>query len=132
MTQKTSEYAKIFAALVVQQYEIACDVLDVPQLPDETDEPLTGEVPTLILTGQLDARTPAFLADRVEQSLQNARQFVFPAGTHVQIGEFNFCAAELMVSFLNDVTAGLSADCLQDLRPVNFILPDGTLTQGEE
>ena len=132
LAEDTTEYARIFAALVVQQYKIACDVLNVPQLPDETDQPLTGEMPTLILTGQLDARTPAFLADRVEQALPIAQQFVFPAGTHVQLGEFNFCAAELMVSFLNDVTADLSADCLQDLRPVNFVLPDGTFSQGEE
>lgn len=132
MTEDTSEYARRFAALVVQQYQIACDILDVPLLPDETDAPLASEVPTLILTGQLDARTPAFLADRVEQNLPNARQLVFPAGTHVQLGELNFCAAELMVSFLNNPSGDFADDCLRGLKPVNFALPDGALSQDEK
>ncbi len=128
-TPDTSEYASLFSGLVGEQYNTACETLALPELSPDTDEPLRADVPTLILTGQLDARTPAFLADKVEESLPNAQQFVFPSGTHVQIGEFNRCAASLLVKFLADVSNVVSAPCLNELEPVNFVLPDGSLSR---
>ncbi len=129
LTESSSDYARVFAAQVAQQYTVACSVLDVPQLSAETDLPVDTDAPVLILTGALDARTPSFLADKIATDTPTAHHFKFPAGTHVQMGEFNQCAAQIMTSFLNDLSSSPDDACMETLKPINFSLLDGTTTQ---
>lgn len=74
------------------------------------------DVPTLILSGGLDAATPTYRSEIVDRSLPDARLVVFPAGTHVQLGAVNECAARIMVSFIEEPSAPLPTDCLSGYR----------------
>lgn len=120
----TSPLAREWAQAVAREYVIACPIVDVPALPDETDVDVAVDVPTLLLSGGLDAATPTYRSEIVERALPDARMVVFPAGTHVQLGAMNECAVAIMVSFLDDRSAPLQTDCLSEFRWSGFLMPE--------
>lgn len=123
-----SRLAVLFGRQVAREYEIACEIADVPSLPDETDVDVTLDVPTLILSGGIDAQTPTYRSEIVARSLPDARMVVFPDGTHVQLGAINVCAAQIMTAFLADPESALPTECLAESRWAGFLLPDGTMS----
>jgi pimeloyl-ACP methyl ester carboxylesterase len=106
-----------------------CEIVGVPSLPDATDVDVTAAIPTLILSGGLDAQTPTFRSEVVARSLPNARLVVFPDGTHVQLGAINLCAAQIMTAFVRDPKGALPLACLDERRFPGFVLPDGSMSQ---
>ncbi len=106
-----------------------CSLINVAELPDSTDVDVTTDVPTLLLTGDLDVATPTFRSQIVADSLPNATLITFPGTTHVQIGGINLCAAQVMTQFVLDPTAELDTSCVEETVLLGFILPDGTMSQ---
>jgi hypothetical protein len=62
----------------------------------------------------------------VAKSLPRARLVVSPAGTHVQLGAVNRCAARIVTAFVRDPGAPLPLACVQESSFPGFVLPDGT------
>ena len=85
---------------------------------------VSSTLPTLILSGGLDAQTPTFRSEEVARSLPNARLVVFPDGTHVQLGAFNVCAGQIMVAFVRDPKGALPLECAQTIRFPGFVLSE--------
>ena len=123
-----SRYARVFGESVLEEYLEFCGAVDVPSLPDSTDVDVTTDVPTLILAGQLDARTPAIRSELVAETLPRATIVEFPEGTHVQLGEINLCAGEVLQAFLASPDAPLDTSCIAEIPRRGFVLPDGTLS----
>ncbi len=113
---------------MLEEYLEFCRAVNVPALPDETDVDVTTDVPTLILAGSLDARMPTFLSEIVAQGLPSATMVVFPEGTHVQLGEVNLCAGEILRAFLSDPNAAPDTGCIAEAPRLGFPLPDGTFS----
>jgi pimeloyl-ACP methyl ester carboxylesterase len=122
-------YARLFGESVAREYVRLCEIAGVPDLPDSTDVDVKSDLPTLILSGGLDAQTPTFRSEIVARALPNARLVVFPDSTHVQLGAINFCAAKIVVAFVDDPSAKLPLECVGDLRFPGFILPDGSASR---
>jgi len=120
----------LFADGVAQELVRMCEAVDVPTLPDSTDVNVASDIPTLILSGRLDAQTPTFRSEEVKKTLGSAQLVVFPDGTHVQVGAVNTCAMKIIAQFLNDPRAAMATDCLRDHRLPGFVLPDGTVSTG--
>jgi pimeloyl-ACP methyl ester carboxylesterase len=118
----------LFADAAAQELVQMCEAVDVPTLPDATDVNVASDVPTLILSGRLDAQTPTFRSEEVRKTLRNAQLVVFPDGTHVQVGAVNTCAMKVIAQFLNDPRAAVATDCLREHRLPGFVLPDGTVS----
>lgn len=95
-------------------------------LPDSTDVDVSTDVPTLILAGALDARTPALRSEIVARALPRATLVVFPEGTHVQLGEINLCAGQILEAFLSNPGAAPDSGCVADMPSRGFALPDGS------
>ena len=106
-----SRYARVFGETVFEEYLEFCAAVDVPSLPDNTDVDVTTDVPTLILAGQLDARTPAIRSELVAESFPRATIVEFPEGTHVQLGEINLCAGQISRRF-SPPDAPLDTSCI--------------------
>jgi pimeloyl-ACP methyl ester carboxylesterase len=123
-----SRYARAYGASALEEYLDFCSAIDVPALPDSTDIDVTTDVPTLILAGALDARTPAIRSELVAESLPRATIVVFPGGTHVQLGEVNLCAGDILLAFLGDPDAVPDAGCIAEMPRRGFVLPDGTMS----
>jgi pimeloyl-ACP methyl ester carboxylesterase len=102
--------------------------MGVRELPDSTDQNVTVNIPTLVLSGDLDVATPAFRSQLVVDKLPNATHVVFPGHTHVQLGQFNQCAADVFTQFIADQAAALDTSCLEETNVVGFLLPDGTFS----
>jgi pimeloyl-ACP methyl ester carboxylesterase len=122
----SSAYAITYGKSVLQQHMEFCRAVDVPGLPDSTDVDVTMSVPTLILSGFLDARTPTFRSEIVARTLPRAKVVVFPEGTHVQLGEVNLCAAKIVRAFLSEPNVELDTGCIANMPRRGFVLPDGT------
>jgi pimeloyl-ACP methyl ester carboxylesterase len=87
-----SRYALLTGQMFARDMVGLCETIAVPELPPSTDVDVTTDVPTLILSGGLDAATPTFRSEVVAKSLPRARLVVFPAGTHVQFWARSTCA----------------------------------------
>lgn len=111
-------------ALAVSQARLAEE-----SLPDATDVNVSSSIPTLILSGRLDAQTPTFRSEEVKKTLSNARLVVFADGTNVQVGAVNVCAMQTIARLANDPRGELATECLRDHRLPGFLLPDGTVSQ---
>jgi pimeloyl-ACP methyl ester carboxylesterase len=123
-----SAYARVYGRSVLKEYLEFCRAVEVPPLPDETDVDVTTDVPTLILAGDLDARTPIIRSELVAASLPRATIVEFPEGTHVQLGEINQCAGKILRAFLAEPDAALDTGCIAEMPRRGFILPDGTVS----
>ncbi len=119
----------LFADTVAQELIRMCEAVKVPSLPDTTDVNVRSDVPTLILSGRLDAQTPTFRSEEVRKTLGNAELVVFPDGTHVQVGAVNRCAMKIIAEFVNDPRRKFATDCLRDHGLPGFALPDGTISK---
>jgi pimeloyl-ACP methyl ester carboxylesterase len=83
--------------------------------------PIHSEVPTLLLSGELDPATPPKWADIAAETLPNSARFVVPGVGHGATSEG--CVPQLIAQFLEkaDVKA-LDASCLGPLkRPPFFV-----------
>jgi pimeloyl-ACP methyl ester carboxylesterase len=124
-----SRYARLMGQAFAKDYAVSCATIGVPELPASTDVDVRTDVPTLILSGGLDAATPTFRSEVVAKSLPRATLVVFPAGTHVQLGAINLCAARIMTAFVRNPGAPLPLDCVKESRFPGFVLPDRTTSR---
>lgn len=121
-------YATIFGQTAAEEYTMFCALLKVKELPDDTDVNVTVDVPTLLLSGELDVATPTFRSQVVADALPNATHIIFPGRTHVQIAAVNLCAAQVATQFILAPTVPLDTSCLAEALVLGFPLPDGTMS----
>jgi len=84
-----------------------------------------SDIPTLILSGELDPVTPPAWGDIVAKQWKNSRHIVVPATGHGAAG--GGCMPKLTAQFLNEASAAnLDTACLQNVkRPPFFLGPAG-------
>ena len=122
-------YAPLLAREVLEGAD-ACAILDVPQLGAASDEPLTSDIPTLILQGGLDNATPVAGGDAVAAGLSKVTNAIVPAGTHVQ--GLTPCGAQIIASFAADPSGTPDTSCIDPAVPMKVALkptvasPDGS------
>ncbi|NZA24987.1 alpha/beta fold hydrolase [Luteimonas sp. SJ-92] len=79
--------------------------------------PLRGELPVLLLSGELDPVTPPAYAERVLQALPNGRHLVLRGQGHGTLGLG--CVPKLLAQFIESTDAGaLDAECLDSMTYV--------------
>jgi hypothetical protein len=64
----------------------------------------------------------------VAERLPRAAIVAFHEGTHVQLGEVNLCAGEILLAFLSDPEAAPDTGCIAQMPRRGFVLPDGTMS----
>lgn len=81
--------------------------------------PLTGDVPTLLLSGEADPVTPPSNAAQVAESLTNARQIVVQGLGHSVF--YYGCMPRLLSEFLQTTDPkALDTSCVDRIQPANF------------
>lgn len=91
-----------------------CAVWPRGEVPAGFNDPLTGDVPVLLLSGELDPVTPPRYGDEVAKHLPNARHLVLKGQGHNVLGQG--CAPKLIARFLEQRNAAtLSVGCLDSL-----------------
>lgn len=103
-----------------------CDVWQVSPLPERVNEPVKSDVPTLLLSGDLDQITPPEFADRVAATLPRSRHYVFPDRGHTLIGN-STCATAIVRDFLQEPTTEPEDGCVDNLK-LEFTYPSAIAT----
>jgi pimeloyl-ACP methyl ester carboxylesterase len=96
-----------------------CDFWPQSRLPDNYGDPVSVNVPVLLLSGTLDAVTPPRWGEEAASHLPNSLHVVAP-GAHGVGGE---CIAGIINTFLNTGSVdGIDTSCVQDMRLPPFKL----------
>jgi pimeloyl-ACP methyl ester carboxylesterase len=82
---------------LIDSYRGACDVWNVAPIDPAFNEPLSTDVPTLLLSGFYDPVTPPAFGELVARTLTNSRHIVVADGGH---GVANRCAGPAVLQVL--------------------------------
>lgn len=125
-----TEDAPILEEAAVEQTDftvITTDFLEIcnqwpQQSPDPAwREPITADVPTLLLSGSADPITPPRYANEVDASLPNSLHIVVEGYGHGVIGVG--CMLDLMADFLDEGSAEtIDPSCTQNVLPPPFFV----------
>jgi pimeloyl-ACP methyl ester carboxylesterase len=107
---------------VVQQKR-ACGIWSQGKIPAGYHEPVGSDVPTLIISGQMDPVTPPERGDEVASHLPNSRHIVLAHGAHGLEGLTNLqCVDKVMVEFLAKANAkDLDTSCVESVSAPAFV-----------
>lgn len=103
----------------------ACEFWPKATVPAEYYEPVKSDVPTLILSGELDPVTPPMWGELAAKTLTNSLHLVAPGTGHGVLG--TGCGPRIINDFLQRGSVhGLDSSCLKALRrPPFFLTPAG-------
>lgn len=85
----------------------------------EANEPVTVDIPTLVLAGEYDPISPSQWSQRVADALPTSYFYEFAGNGHV-VSLFSPCPTSLITDFLIDPIADLDASCVADITGVDW------------
>lgn len=94
------------------------------EVPADLHDPVTADIPTLLISGQLDPVTPPSMAREVARRLPRAKHVVIEHGHHGPNGlEHMECLDGLLNVFVEKGTAeGLDTSCVATMKAPPFVL----------
>ena len=85
------------------------------------NEPVTSDIPTLIMTGEYDPIVPPGWGQRAAGTLTNSYFFEYPGMGHgVSLGD---CPRSMMLAFLDDPSAAPGDACVAEMEVAPFVVP---------
>jgi pimeloyl-ACP methyl ester carboxylesterase len=119
--ENTVEGDFLMGNLMTRAAEIQCGIWPRGEVPDGFHDPVTIDVPVLLLSGELDPVTPPEYGDRVAAHLPDAMHLVAPGQGHIVTTRG--CVGEVVSEF---IIAGSSEDldtsCMARLGPAPYFL----------
>lgn len=103
-----------------------CDAWNVPLLPEEANQPVRSDVPTLLLSGGFDPVTPVENAELVARNLSRSYSILFPWGAHGQLFD-NPCADQIIQGFWDSPVDAPNTACMVDYMSANFYAPQDVI-----
>jgi pimeloyl-ACP methyl ester carboxylesterase len=121
--QEASE--TLFSLRLVEPRMKACEIWPKAAIESGYYDPPKSNVPTLILSGELDPVTPPAWGELVHKTLPNSKHLVAPGTGHGVIG--TACGMRMIADFIYRGTIeGVDDSCLKLLkRPPFFLTPAG-------
>lgn len=99
----------------------ACTIWDVGQAEGYVDQPVEGDVATLVLTGEFDPLSPPSWGAGIAARLEDAR-VVQVGGAGHRVHDVDACTLDLVAGFLAAPSRSVDGSCAADRR-VQFVLP---------
>lgn len=104
----------VLGGLLVDTMKRQCEVWPKGTRAANFRDPLSGDLPLLAVSGELDPVTPPRYGDEVVEALPNARHLVLPGQGHSVLG--TGCMPKLFAQFIETADAkALDASCLERL-----------------
>lgn len=97
-----------------------CAAWDVPEADGPVHEPATGDVPVLLLAGELDAITPPSSADLAASTLGHATVLRFPDAGHDVMIWSTPCAVDVLHAFLDADGGQFDHSCVEAIQTPPF------------
>ena len=98
-----------------------CSVWPQAPRPASWFEPVSSDIPALLLSGRLDPVTPPTWGALAAQTLTNSRHLIAPQGAHTIVS--HTCANKLVAEFIDHLQVNdLDDSCLLNQKPAPFVL----------
>lgn len=108
-----------------------CTNYPMPEPPEFYNAPVESDVPTLILQGEFDLRTPLANGQALAEELSNATLVIVPEQGHEVATISNPCEVGVVIDFITDPATEPDTGCVAERAEV-FSLPDDPLPGTEE
>jgi pimeloyl-ACP methyl ester carboxylesterase len=86
------------------------------------NDPVLSDIPTLILSGELDPVTPFIWGEQVAGNMSSSHFFTLSGVGHSVVSS-SPCAIQIAQAFLADPLTEPAPDCLQAAEGINFLVP---------
>jgi len=116
----------VFGNYRLAQQKRACSLWPARELPKSYQQPVTSDVPVLLISGKMDPITPPSWAADVAAHLPHGRQIVAPHFAHFPSGLSNMeCFDKIILDFLaSPDSKDLDTECVNQMLPPPFKLGD--------
>ncbi|MCE9680518.1 alpha/beta hydrolase [Shewanella sp. AS1] len=126
--QKSAEQANYFSTEMLKGIDQTCPIWDMASVDDSFSAPIDSDLPTLLLSGEIDPATPPSWGEMAMEKLTNAKHFIDPYATHGVA--YQSCANELIAQLISSGSVEkLSDECLHKDVSRNFYLNANTVEQ---
>ena len=106
---------------IVESFREICRTWPQGQIPAGYKEPVSSNIPVLLISGEADPVTPPNNAEMAAKTLPNSLQLVIPDMGHVNI--FRGCVPKLATAFIESGSIqGLDTGCVEKTIPMPFFL----------
>lgn len=103
-------------------WNLFCDQWPVAGLPANFAEPVTSDIPTLVVAGEYDPITPPAQSKAVADALKNKVFIQLPRAGHGPVRDYP-CGDKIFTRFWDDTTQ-VDTSCVTGITPAPFKLPD--------
>jgi pimeloyl-ACP methyl ester carboxylesterase len=106
-------------------YVDVCERWDVGRATSDPHQPVTSEIPTLLVVGAVDPFSPVPLVEEAARGLAKSWVVEFPSWGHNpfssdQPGFMEGCSHAIRASWIDAPTAPPDTSCIADIGPVGF------------
>jgi pimeloyl-ACP methyl ester carboxylesterase len=108
-----------------------CEWWGAGEADPSLNEPVTSDIPTLVLSGEFDPVTPPAWGEMAASHLTTHYAYTVHGGGHA-VSAFDECVVHVVNQFLDDPTVEPDATCVQDIAAPAWIMPDDPLDMFEE
>ena len=99
-----------------------CREWDLPASPAVENQPVSSDVPTLIVSGKFDPIIPHSYGEELAKTLPNSTLVQSPIAGHDPLSTSGSCGVEIASRFLTDPGAKVDASCMKKLK-IDFSPP---------
>lgn len=128
LTQEERDAANqtYFGQEMITNFEKSCAIWNMPAVDTSFSAPISSNIPTLVLSGQIDPATPPSWGELAMEKLTNSKHFIAPYATHGVANQS--CGNDLIAQLVDSGSVeGLDRRCLdKDVRR-NFYLNASTV-----
>lgn len=107
----------------LREQAVFCDNWPVEAAPIDVKNPVSSTVPTLILQGAYDTKTPPYMGRRASRELENSTLVMVPQQGHEVWTSGSSCIGQIAAAFVLNPEAALDLFCLEERRP-KWALPE--------
>ncbi len=100
----------------VRRFFPVCDGFKVGTIDPVENQPLVSDIPTLLLTADIDAGCPAELSEAAVKRLSHGAHFNFLNRTH-GVSRQSPCARAMVLQFLTTADPRVDSTCVRDDQP---------------
>ncbi len=107
-----------------EDYARLCEAWDAVPPSAGEDDPVTNDIPTLVIAGRYDSITPPTFGQQVADHLPNSFYLEFPDQGHAPTASTGTdCPMQAVLSFFDHPDTGPDSACLADEQPPQFLVP---------